>query len=104
MSVHRRPQSSRQLLEGAIDAVEVGEGEAIRHSWFQRNERTRRWFHRDVAAKPFGIACIAQGTLPNKPQHVGFWRSLLVPLNETDGRKPPRAAVVAGYQALGFHH
>src|SRR5450756_375289 len=32
MSVHRRPQISRQLLEGAIDAVEVGEGEAIRHS------------------------------------------------------------------------
>ena len=32
MSVHRRPQISRQLLEGAIDAVEVGEGEAIRHA------------------------------------------------------------------------
>ena len=32
MSVYRRPQISRQVLEGAIDAVEVGEGEAIRHS------------------------------------------------------------------------
>jgi hypothetical protein len=30
-----------------------------------------------VAAKPFDIACIAQGTLPNKPQHVGFWPILL---------------------------
>src|SRR5664279_1949078 len=43
---------------------------------FQRNERTRHWFHRDAAAKPFCIACIAQGTLPNKPQHVDFWHFL----------------------------
>jgi hypothetical protein len=32
LSVHRRPHSSRQLLEGAIDAVEVGGGEVIIHS------------------------------------------------------------------------
>jgi hypothetical protein len=32
MSVYRRPQISRQLLEGAIDAAEVGEGGAIRYS------------------------------------------------------------------------
>jgi hypothetical protein len=32
MSVHPRPQIFGQLLEGAIDAVEVGESEAIRHS------------------------------------------------------------------------
>ena len=72
MSVHRRPQSARQLLEGSIDAVEVGDGEAIRHSAVSSGMSVRS-VHGDVAAKPFGIVCIAQGTPPNKPQHVDFW-------------------------------
>jgi len=26
-----------------------------------------------MSRQPFGIACVAQGTLPNKPPLVGFW-------------------------------
>ncbi len=29
--------------------------------------------HGDVAAKPFGIVCIAQGTLPIQSLQLGFW-------------------------------